>query len=177
MRHLYYVERLSHLKIITLERRRERYMIMYAWKMITGIVPNIGITTKHHQRHGRSCEIRNLARESTVKTKTICTASLKASGCSLFNILSKHIRNAENVTTNCFIKQSDKFLESVPDQQRLLHYYKSAVSNSIIDQMQVMRINPPSHTNKRLTGITSVRYKRIPLYCQMSIPRTNKRVT
>ena len=113
---------------------------MYAWK-ITVIGPNLGITTKHHQRHGRSCEIRKFARESTVKTKTICSASLKVRGCNLFNILPKHIKNAENVTTNCFKKQLDKFLESVPD-----HYHKSAGSNSIIDEMQVMRLNPASHT-------------------------------
>ena len=121
-------------------------MIMFVWKMISGIVPNIGITTKHHQRHGRSCEIRKIARESTVKTKTIRSTSLKARGCSLFNIFSKHIRNAKNVTENCFKKQLDKFLDSVPDERCLLNYYKSAVSNSIIDHMQVMRLNPGSHT-------------------------------
>ena len=49
-------------------------------------------------------------------------------------------------TTNCFKKQLDKFLESVPDQPCLPHYYKSAASNSIIEQMQVMHLNPASHT-------------------------------
>ena len=39
--------------------------------------------------------------------------------CSLFNILPKHIRNAENVTTNCFRKQLDKFLKSVSDEKTL----------------------------------------------------------
>ena len=34
----------------------------------------------------------------------------------------------------------------VPDQQCLPHYYKSAASNSIIDQMKVMRLNSASHT-------------------------------
>ena len=119
---------------------------MYVWNMITGIVPNIGITTRHNQQHGRSCEIRNHALELTVKTKTICSASLNVKGCSLFNILLKHIKNAENVTTNYFKKQLDKFLESVPDQLCLPHYYKSAVSNSIIDKMKVMSLNPENLT-------------------------------
>ena len=139
------VRHLNYWKPCSLERRRERYMITYYWK-ITGIVPNIGITTEHHQWHDRSGEIRKLARESTVKAKTICSASLKVRGCSLFNILCKHIRNAENVTTNCFKKQLDRFLVSFPDQPCLPHYYKSAVSNSIIDQIQVTRRNPASHT-------------------------------
>ena len=83
VRHLNYWERRSHLKLYSLERRRERYMMVCVWKMITGLVPNIGITTKHHQRHGRSCEIRKIAKESTAETKTICSASLKVRGCSL----------------------------------------------------------------------------------------------
>ena len=74
------------------------------------------------------------------------SALLKVRGCSLFNVLPKHIKNAENVTTNCFKKQLDKFLESVIDQPCLPHYYKSTVSNSIIDYMQVMRLHPASHT-------------------------------
>ena len=117
VRHLNYWERLRHLKLYSLERRKERYIIMYVWKMITRIVPNIGITTKHHKRYCRSCEIRKLARESTVKTKTICSASLKMWGCSsLFNTFFKHIRNAENITSNYFKYQLNKFLESVTDQ-------------------------------------------------------------
>ena len=50
--------------------------------------------------------------------------ALKVGGCNLFNILHKHIRNAENVATNCFKKQLDKFLGSVPDEPCLPHYYK-----------------------------------------------------
>ena len=146
MRHLTYWEKLIRLKLFSLQRRRERYIMMYVWKMITCIVSNIGITRNHHQRHGRSCEIRKIARESTDETKTICSASFKARGCSLFNFLSKHIGNAESITTNCFKKQLDKFLQSVPDQPCLPHCYKSAASNSIIDQMQVRHLNPASHT-------------------------------
>ena len=80
---------------------------------------------------------------------------MKVRGCSLFNILPKYIRNAENVTTNCFKKQLLKFLESVPDQPCLPHYYKSAVSNSIIDQMQVTRLDPTSHTTTDMQRTTA----------------------
>ena len=62
VRHLNYWERLSYLRLYLLERRRERYMIMYIWKMITGLVSSIVIPTKHQQQHGRSCEIRRIAR-------------------------------------------------------------------------------------------------------------------
>ena len=104
-----------------------------------------------HRNHNKASPMTwqivwNTKTRTRVKTKTICSASLKVRGCSLFNILPKHIRNAENVTTNCFKKQLDKFLKSVLDEPCLPHYYKSAVSNSIIDQMQAMRLNPASYT-------------------------------
>ena len=128
----------SCVKLYSFERRRERYMIMYVWKIISGTVPHIVITRKHHQRYDRSSDIQKIARESTVKTKTICSAKLKVRGCSLFNTFPKHIRNSENVTENCFKKQLDKFLESFPDQPCLPQYYKTAVSNSIINQCKVI---------------------------------------
>ena len=34
-------DRLSHLKLYSLQRRRERYAIIYVWKILEGHVPNI----------------------------------------------------------------------------------------------------------------------------------------
>ena len=58
-----YWQRLSHLQLYSLQRRRERYDIMYVWKIIEGKVPNISsqsnrqIQTYHNVRHGRLCVV------------------------------------------------------------------------------------------------------------------------
>ena len=42
-----YWQRLKTLGIYSLERRRERYMAIYAWKVIHENVPNIGLSLIH----------------------------------------------------------------------------------------------------------------------------------
>ena len=41
---VHYWDRLAQLRIFSLQRRRERYMILYLWKIIQGLVPDIGLT-------------------------------------------------------------------------------------------------------------------------------------
>ena len=58
-----YWERLKALSQYSLERRRERYQIIYVWKMINGIVPNFSnpatrITTREAGRRGILCDIK-----------------------------------------------------------------------------------------------------------------------
>ena len=58
-----YWDRLSHLKLYSLQRRRECYAIIYVWKIIEGHVPNISgeghsVISKLHDfthRNGRTC--------------------------------------------------------------------------------------------------------------------------
>ena len=53
-----YWDRLRKLHLFSLERRRERYIIIYTWKIINKHVPNVsstGITTRNHPRLGIMC--------------------------------------------------------------------------------------------------------------------------
>ena len=54
---LLYTERLTVLKLYSLQRRRERYIIIYVWKILEGLVPNLfsPICTKTLDRRGRTC--------------------------------------------------------------------------------------------------------------------------
>ena len=61
VRHLNYCGRQSHLKLYTLERRRDRCTIVHVWNMIFATVPNIEITSP--KIHSRSCEMRKMSRE------------------------------------------------------------------------------------------------------------------
>ena len=56
---LSYSKRLEVLKLYSLQRRRERYGIIYVWKIIEGLVPNLSdpITCSFSDRRGRACVV------------------------------------------------------------------------------------------------------------------------
>ena len=55
-------ERLKALKLYSLQRRREKYCIIYVWKVLEGLVPNFShpIIATLSDRRGRSCTISNV---------------------------------------------------------------------------------------------------------------------
>ena len=54
-----YEERLKHLNLYSIQRRRDRYQIIYLWKIIEKIVPNLSapITCTYSERRSRSCAV------------------------------------------------------------------------------------------------------------------------
>ena len=69
--HLNYWKRLHELKLYSLQRRRERYIIIYIWKTTQHMVPNIDgtmghkIKTRKHPRHGIQCVIQYIQQTET----------------------------------------------------------------------------------------------------------------
>ncbi len=65
MQKLDYWERLSSLRLYSLQRRRERYDILYVWKILEGLVPNVSAVSKRQVtlvqdtsgRRGRVCKV------------------------------------------------------------------------------------------------------------------------
>ena len=57
MQSLDYSDRLVCLKLHSLHRKREHYCIIYVWKIIEGLVPNVSnpIVCSYSDRSGRSC--------------------------------------------------------------------------------------------------------------------------
>ena len=52
-----YWERLQHLKLMSLQRRRERYQIIHLWKISKGIIPNdLGLDFYETSRFGKKCK-------------------------------------------------------------------------------------------------------------------------
>ena len=93
-----YWQRLSHLQLYSLQRRRERYDIMYVWKIIEGKVPNISaqsnrqIQTYQHVRHGRLCVVPEPSRAAKTHIKTLVNNSFVVRALKLFNAIPKYIR-------------------------------------------------------------------------------------
>ena len=138
-----YLNRLRELHLYSLERRRERYIIIYTWKIINGVVPNVsnvGVTTRTHPRLGIMCVPPKVNIRSGRLT-TIRYHSLSVVGPRLYNSLPKYLRDLNNVSNETFKNRLDNFLRSVPDEPCLDHYRTAANSNSIDDQLCYLRNN------------------------------------
>lgn len=131
-----YWKRLSSMKLYSLQRRRERYRIIYIWKVLEGLVPNVNnkIISTLHARLGRKCKLPSVPHGRLGKIRD---ASLPINGARLFNALPKHIRNLTGVKLLSFKNALDTFLSSVPDQPQLPGYtaHRRASSNSLIQMI------------------------------------------
>ena len=143
-----YWEALNFYKLYSLQRRRERYQIIYVWKIIEGIVPNPVIYSNVSSgnfvnsymstRLGRKCTVPAIPTRASSTVKNIRFSSFHVHGCRLFNILPAHVRNFTDSTVDKFKYKLDNFLSTVPDLPHLpgLKKFCPASSNSLIDIMQ-----------------------------------------
>jgi len=147
VQHLDYWNRLKSLRLYSIERRRDRYALLYMYKIILNIVPNVvddqGIAVtgvKNHRRVGRICEPARLNLRGPSSVLTLRQNSFVYRAPILFNALPCRLRN-DTITVNCFKNALDKFLLDIPDEPRLDHYVGRATSNSLYDQLQLRRAN------------------------------------
>ena len=136
-----YWERLRILKLYSLQRRRERYRIIYTWKIIEHLVPNISheenrkISVHFTSRYGRKCNIPTF--NGVSRYSTIYEGSLAVCGPKLFNVMPQHIRDLTNCSVDTFKANLDKFLCTIVDQPVLTGYIggnnQLYGSNSLVD--------------------------------------------
>ena len=141
VRHLNYWERLKTLNLYSLERRRERYAILYIYKILIGSTTNnLNINFYTHQRLGRLCHVDRVHPRATTRVKTLKENAFTTKAPRLFNALPKHLRDTSTETSlEKFKTELGRFLQTIPDQPKLPHYNLSATSNSIIDQLAQRR--------------------------------------
>ena len=146
MEELDYHERLKKLNLYSLERRRERFMIIYGWQQLEEKRENVLRLTETISKRERRIitpRIPNMAngkRLSRVEKRQIYNCpSRKVQR--LFNCIPGAIRNLTKVTTDTFKSHLDKWLKTVPDQPRGGGYSErvAAESNSIQHQAAIMR--------------------------------------
>ena len=130
-----YWEILKNLGLYSLQRRRERYRIIYMWSILECLVPNPKpdqIYGKFSSRHGRFCAVPLVKNNGNQKTMCVSFAVHSAK---LFNCLPKEIRDLTNCSKDVFKKHLDNYLRTVPDEPQISGYtlFKRADSNSLID--------------------------------------------
>ena len=145
MDNLFYWSRIQTLSLYSLERRRERYLILYVFKIMKGIVPNfmennLKITFDYRGRRGLLCNIPIINRSAMAKYKTMKDNTLAVRGPVLFNCLPSEIRDL-NLSLPAFKRRLDGFLKIIPDKPSLPgpQYAQTAISNSIGDQLEDLR--------------------------------------
>ncbi|XP_076061646.1 uncharacterized protein LOC143037393 [Oratosquilla oratoria] len=121
VQHLNYWDRLSQLKLYSLQRRRERYIIIYVWKILEGRVPNVGIVPNYHPRKGRLCYIMGTV-GSIQRVKTIKHNSFTHNGPRFFNCLPRDLWDQKDTSPECFKRKLDKWLDGLPDHPPIPGY-------------------------------------------------------
>ena len=105
------------MKMLSLQRRLERYRIIYIWKILEGQVPNCGIfSTTEEARLGRKCTIPRLNTTARQAVQSLKEQTFQVNGPKLFNSLPAYIRNTRNCPLDDFKKKLDKWLEKIPDE-------------------------------------------------------------
>ena len=146
MEELDYHERLKKLNLYSLERRRERYLIIYGWQQLEGKRENVLRLTATKTRRDRriiSPKIPNMAngkRLSRVEKRQIYNCPSRKTQ-RIFNSIPGYIRNLTDITLDTFKRHLDDWLKTVPDQPRGGGYSErvAAESNSIQHQAAIMR--------------------------------------
>ena len=140
LQHLSYWEQLKELKLYSIQRRHERYAIIYMWRIIEGQVPDFThgkLNVTHNHRRGRSFIIPQVKSSLPSKIQNIRHRSLAIRGARLFNCMPKYIRNKSQCTTDEFKRLLDEFLLTVPDKPRLQGYtaFCRSPSNSVVNMV------------------------------------------
>ena len=133
MENLEYHERLKKLKIYSCERRRERYDILYAFKILQGKVPNVGLKVKWSQRRGKVLVPPPIMRNSSEHANTLRHNAYRSRATRLFNSIPKEIRNLTDRTSIQSIKRKlDKYLATLDDKP-MIKGSNEQPSNSLVN--------------------------------------------
>ena len=135
VKHLPYWERLKKLNLMSLQRRRERYIIIQVYKIIKHLAPNdIKVGFYQNERYGLMCKIPTLGKNSKSKYQKIYDDSFHVIAAKLWNKIPREIK--EKKTLNSFKDALTKFLMSFPDCPPI-HGVSS--SNSLLDINTIKR--------------------------------------
>ena len=130
-----YWERLEKLGMYSQERRRERYQIIFIWKLSQGLVTGYILPFQHSERRGLVVTVPAMAMHSPSAVRKAREASLQVKGARLFNLVPKEIRNMSGISVDNFKSGLDAWLTRIPDQQTVPGRQRAALTNSLIDQV------------------------------------------
>ena len=147
IRELNYWEQLGRMKMLSLQRRLERYRIIYIWKTLEGLAPNCGIqSTSEEGRLGRKCIVPIINTKARQSVQSKKEQTFQVNGPQLFNSLPTELRNIKNCALEDFKYKLDQWLERVPDEPNVRGLTPGGMdanaSNSIVHQARRIHMGP-----------------------------------
>ena len=139
MEGLDYWERLQSLHLYSQERRRERYCIIFLWKVAQGLVQGYKATFMTSPRRGRLMQVRPLCSRAATSVKKARESSLQVKGAQLFNTIPRALRDITAGSPAQFKLQLDQWLATIPDQPTIPGRPRAASSNSLLDQAPLVQ--------------------------------------
>ena len=139
MEGLSYWERLSALQLYSQERRRERYMVLFLWKLSQGMVDGYKVDFSYSPRRGRLATPHYTGAKVPAMVRKAREASLASEGAKIFNLLPAYIRNINSDNVETFKNELDSFLRLVPDQPTIPGHPRAAETNSLLHQLPILR--------------------------------------
>ena len=132
-----YWERLEILNLMSLQRRRERYIIIMMWKILNGFVPNdMRFEFRHNERLGLKAVLPAIPRECRDRVRTRYDSSFAYLGPKMWNILPKPINLLGELQK--FKRELTRFVLSLPDKPPV-HGYARANNNSLVEVVSSIR--------------------------------------
>ena len=130
LKDLNYWDRLKSLRLYSLQRRRERYIVIQIWKIWKGLTPNdLELAFKDNSRLGPQCVRPNITGTSSLDTLKFNAFSSR--GPALFNIIPKDVK-VDRKDTQSFKAALDNFLGKFPDTPPTPGYIASN-GNSLLE--------------------------------------------
>ena len=131
LKDLNYWDRLQHLDLMSLQRRRERYIIIHTWKIINHLCPNdVGLVVNHNKRLGIKLFYPPVQASATAAASTAYENSFSVRAVKLWNTLPSHVNS--KTTLSSFKSSLGVFLKKIPDKPPTVGY-TSPNSNSLVD--------------------------------------------
>ena len=136
-----YWERLQALRLYSQERRRERYQIIFIWKVAQGLVHGYHATFVNSDRRGRQMQVAPLCNQAASSVRKARESSLQVKGARLFNCIPRDLRDTSTGTPDQFKSKLDAWLSTIPDQPTVPGRQRAAASNSLLEQVQTVLQN------------------------------------
>jgi hypothetical protein len=130
-----YWERLSSLGMYSQERRRERYQIIFIWKLSQGLVQGYHLPFYQSDRRGLLVALPPMAHRSPTAVKRAREASLQVKGARLFNLVPQDLRGMIGVAVDTFKEALDGWLEGIPDRPTIQGRQRAALTNFLTYQV------------------------------------------
>ena len=123
-----YKDRLKHMSLSSMQRRHERYKIIYIYKIKEGLVPNLtsnplspddppSLMFTYNPRSGYRCSLFSPVLYHN-KAELARRSSFALTGSNLWNCLPRCINSITKVSVDTFKSHLDKFLKIFPDTPR-----------------------------------------------------------